>query len=75
MFPIFWYPPFRRLIQNSQSDMYMLSGSNGRERTAAQFEALPQMADPRLRLAKITHPNDSWMSLIEIAFSKEKENS
>ncbi|PLN86480.1 S-adenosyl-L-methionine-dependent methyltransferase [Aspergillus taichungensis] len=57
----------------SHSDMYMLSGSNGRERTAAQFEALPHMADPRLRLAKITHPSDSWMSIIEIDFHEEKE--
>lgn len=52
----------------------MLSGSNGQERTAAQFEAMPRMADPRLRLVNITQPNDSWMGVIEIAFDGEKGN-
>ncbi|PKY01109.1 S-adenosyl-L-methionine-dependent methyltransferase [Aspergillus campestris IBT 28561] len=57
----------------SRSDTYMLSGSNGRERTTAQFEALPRMADPRLRLVDITLPSDSWTSVIEMAFDEEKE--
>lgn len=56
-----------RADRSSGLDMNMLSATNGQERSAAQFQHLVRMADPRLKVVNITTPTGLDMGVVEIA--------
>ncbi|PLN78237.1 S-adenosyl-L-methionine-dependent methyltransferase [Aspergillus taichungensis] len=48
-------------------DMSMLAATNGQERSAAQFQHLVRMADPRLKVLNIITPTTLDMGVVEVA--------
>ncbi|RMZ91143.1 hypothetical protein DV736_g1598, partial [Chaetothyriales sp. CBS 134916] len=52
-----------------QLDLIMLTGYNGRTRTAAQFHKVLTAADPRFVLTGVHRPAASIMSLIEVTWT------
>ena len=49
----------------------MMTMSNSRERTAAEFEGLFKAADHRFHLGKIHHTPGSSLSILEVRFNTE----
>lgn len=53
------------------SDIQMMTMSNSRERTAAEFEGLFKAAYHRFHLGKIHHTPGSALSILEVRFNTE----
>lgn len=58
------------LTLNRNLDLLMLAQHNSLERSATQWSALLQRADPRLKLRRIVSLEGSLMSVVEVVWGQ-----